>query len=98
MDQLARPNRYKNIEDSLRLLPPDLFATYARIIANIDANNSVTAARALMWLAYTADPIKVVELAEAIGIEESSSSVGNVQTFDDPEDRSTMCESMIRYF
>jgi hypothetical protein len=43
--------------------------TYARILCNIDEEYSQDAFKILQWLAYSARPLRIKEVAEVIAVE-----------------------------
>ena len=51
---------------ALLSLPPTLDETYKRILLGIPTSRRVLAARLLMWVAFTPEPLRVEGLAEAI--------------------------------
>ena len=84
------------LRKALASLPKTLYDTYARILCNIDADQHQYAFKILQWLAYSARPLKLAEVAEviAIGVEERPRFDPGVR-FPEPRDILTLCSSLI---
>ena len=69
IEELAGLRTDRDIRRALNHLPRSLEDTYERIISRIRETDSVVAKRALTWLAFSARPLKLVELAEAVVVD-----------------------------
>ncbi|TVY25789.1 Ankyrin repeat and KH domain-containing protein mask [Lachnellula hyalina] len=69
-DGIKRDVLLKTLDD----LPETLDDTYARILSQIDKNDKMEARRALLWLAFSARPLRIEELAEAAVVDPESDS------------------------
>lgn len=86
MDQLSLLHTTGGVHDALNSLPRGLHGTYHRILDGILPEHEVLATRALRWLAYAVVPLSLVELVEAIAIDENNSSLDGLQKLFVPED------------
>lgn len=96
MDQLSRLGTTASVYAALGSLPKGLPETYRRILDGITPENATFASRALRWLAHAAAPLSLVELVEAIAVDETSSSLDDLQKLTVPEDLFQICGSLIR--
>lgn len=96
MDQLSLLNTTGGVHDALNSLPRGLYGTYHRILNAILPEHEVLATRALRWLAYAVVPLSLVELVEAIAVDENSSSLDGLQKLIVPEDVFHICGSLVR--
>ncbi|KAK5409380.1 hypothetical protein LTR06_006953 [Exophiala xenobiotica] len=79
--QSMKDRRAKRIQESLEMLPADIFKTYSRIIGSFEHSSEKSlAARILMFVCYSARPVTVAEVAEFAILEDGMKSV-------DPQDR-----------
>jgi hypothetical protein len=84
------------LRKALASLPKTLDDTYARILCNIDDENSENALKILQWLAYSARPLQIKEVAEVITV-----NIGHSPRFDserrfpEPRDILTICSSLV---
>jgi hypothetical protein len=84
------------LRKALASLPKTLDDTYARILCNIDGENSENALKILQWLAYSARPLQIKEVAEVITV-----NIGHSPRFDserrfpEPRDILTICSSLV---
>ncbi|KAI9817415.1 MAG: hypothetical protein M1827_001024 [Pycnora praestabilis] len=81
LETLQKHHQSSKITKALATLPKDLDKTYDRILQNIDDDLQDQAFTALQWLCFSARPLRLGELAEAVVIKSS-----NDPPFD-PEDR-----------
>lgn len=77
------------MRETLKSLPPTLDATYDRILASIPDEISDIAYAALMLLTYSARPITLQEVAEAMVVDRKRGD------FDADEDRLTSCREVL---
>ena len=96
MDQLSLLKTTGGVHDALNSLPRELYGTYHRILDGILPEYEVLATRALRWLAYAEVPVSLVELVEAIAIDENNSSLDGLQKLFVPEDIFHICGSLVR--
>lgn len=96
MDQLSLLNTTAGVHDALTSLPRGLYGTYNRILDGILPENEVLATRALRWLAHAMVPLSLVELVEAIAVDENSLSLDGLQKLFLPEDIFHICGSLVR--
>ena len=96
MDQLSLINTTTGVHNALTSLPRGLSETYNRILDGILPENEVLATRALRWLAYAMVPLSLVELVEAIAVDEDSTSLDGLQKLFVPEDIFHICGSLVR--
>ena len=84
------------LRKALASLPKTLDGTYARILSNIDDEHCENAFRILQWLAYSARPLQIEELAEVITIDvEDSPRFDSERRFPEPRDILTICSSLV---
>ena len=96
MDQLSRLNTTAGVHNALTSLPRGLYGTYNRILDGILPENIVLATRALRWLAHAMVPLSLVELVEAIAVDENSPSLDGLQKLFVPGDIFHICGSLVR--
>ena len=72
MDQLSLINTTAGVNRALTSLPRGLSGTYNQILDRILPENEFLATRALRWLAHAMVPLGLVELVEAIAVDEST--------------------------
>jgi ankyrin repeat protein len=77
------------VRETLKSLPKTLDATYDRILASIPDETADIALSALMLLAYSARPMTLQEIAEAMVVDHQS------RTFNPDEDRLTNCREVL---
>ena len=96
MDQLSLINTTAGVHHALTSLPRGLSATYNQILDRILPENQILATRALCWLAHAMVPLGLIELVEAIAVDESTSSLDGLQKLFVPEDIFHICGSLVR--
>ncbi|KAJ7675935.1 ankyrin repeat-containing domain protein [Mycena polygramma] len=69
LQELARKRIDTNIDKILAKLPNDLFGIYTRFLQSIDEDDFVHVATLLRWLAFSAEPVTLRELDEALAIQ-----------------------------
>ena len=81
----------------MRSLPKDLDDTYARILQTIeDDGNGDRVAKLMQWLAYSARPMSITEIAEVLTVDAEEDSLVDVERrFEDPYDLLTICSSLV---
>ena len=96
LDELRKCLKLKSLQKTLRSLPKSLHDTYARILLNIEEENCQDAFKLLQWLAYSARPLRIEELAEVVAIElDESSHFDPDMRLREPRDVLTICSSLI---
>jgi hypothetical protein len=86
------------VEEQLKCLPKDLDETYDRLLSKINVEYHGDAHRFLQWLAFSARPLTLHELAEVVSVDFSE---GDEPRFDldccylDPHDVVTVCSALI---
>ncbi|KAJ7637941.1 ankyrin repeat-containing domain protein [Mycena polygramma] len=68
LQELARKRIDTNIDKILTKLPNDLFGIYTRFFQPIDEDDFVYVAALLRWLAFSAEPVTLCQLDEALAI------------------------------
>ncbi|MCJ1439804.1 MAG: hypothetical protein MMC23_000285 [Stictis urceolatum] len=96
LDQLSRARTSHDIQATLNFLPHSLYQTFSQILYQIPEESEVYAVKALRWLSYTAAPLSLSELTEAIAIDKDSSSLRHLAKLFDPEDIFQICGSLLR--
>ena len=70
--------------------------TYARILCNIDEEHSKDAFKILQWLAYSARPLRIEEVAEVVAVDiEGDSRFDPENRLREPRDVLTICSSLV---
>jgi len=84
------------LRTALATLPKDLDSTYSEILCNIDVDRTRYVSKILKWLAYSARPLQLKEVAEVIAVDvEESPCVNMKRRFQEPEDILTICSTLI---
>lgn len=84
------------LRKTLATLPKTLNQTYERILLNIDEEHAAYAKRFMNWLAYSARPLRLKELAEIVTVEVlEEPRVDPLRRLPDPEDVLTICSSLV---
>jgi len=96
LDTLGSCFNLPMLRKALASLPKTLDDTYARILCNIDDENSENALKILQWLAYSARPLQIKEVAEVITVNiEHSPRFDSERRFPEPRDILTICSSLV---
>ena len=96
MDQLSLINTTAGVRHALTTLPRGLSGTYNQILDSILPENEILATRALRWLAHAIVPLSLIEIVEAIAIDEDSQSLDGLQKLFVPKDIFHICGSLVR--
>src|SRR5215469_3693465 len=72
LDALGRCRTRRQLQQALQELPADLDEMYDRILTAIKEDDREYAIRILGWLAFSARPLTLGELAEVVAIDASS--------------------------
>ena len=96
LDALARCRNKAMLQKYLKSLPPDLFATYDRILLSISEEDATYAKRILQWLAFSSRPLLLSEVAEVAAIDMENGSILNVdEVLEDPAEALDICSSLV---
>ena len=96
MDELRKCLKLNALRKTLKSLPKTLDDTYARILCNIDEEHSKDAFKILQWLAYSARPLRIKEVAEVVAVDiEGDSRFDPENRLREPRDVLTICSSLV---
>ena len=86
-----------DLRNGLRALPKDLDDTYSRILQDIDSKGyGDQVVKILQWLAYSARPMFIKEIAEVLTVDmESEPLVDFEKRLEDPQDLFEICSSLV---
>ncbi len=86
------------MRETLRSLPKTLDETYDRILVGIGEHDRSYAFRALQWLAFSARPVSIEEVAEAMVVDMDCDlpHVDYERALRDPRDLLDICTSLVR--
>jgi Ankyrin repeats (3 copies)/Ankyrin repeats (many copies) len=79
----------------LKRLPKTLYETYDRILANIPREHYKEVYATLQWLAFSARPMSLQEVAEAVVIEPGVFTLGPDDRLYQPEEILRICSSLV---
>lgn len=97
LDALAKCSNLHKLRRALRTLPRTLEETYDRILLTVDEELRDDALKLLQWLAFSARPLALAEMAEVFAIDRSKP----IPQFDpdqrprDPRDLLDLCSSLV---
>ena len=86
VDHIKALRTAKDIKKALLELPPDLDSTYDDILLRVNQNDKLYLKRALQFVAFSARPMTLGEVAEAIIIENDISDVDEDSRLQQPQD------------
>lgn len=96
LDALRKCLKLDALRKALRSLPKTLDDTYAQILCNIDEEYSQDAFKILQWLAYSARPLRIEEVAEVIAVEINGNPRFDPENrLPEPRDILTICSSLV---
>ncbi|MCJ1380068.1 hypothetical protein MMC17_003171 [Xylographa soralifera] len=96
LDELRKCLKPATLRKTLMLLPKTLDDTYARILCNIDEQYSEDAFKILQWLAYSARPLSIEEVAEVLAVNiEGHPRIDPNNRLRESRDVLTICSSLI---
>ncbi|CUS10704.1 unnamed protein product, partial [Tuber aestivum] len=88
----------KAVKAALKELPKDLDSVYLRILDSIHETQREYIQRAMHWLAFSAEPLTLGQLAEAVVIEYDVNKYGeDPETLFDPNSLMSICPSLISF-
>src|ERR1700691_4083541 len=84
------------IKKAMTSLPKSLDETYERILLNIDELYREDAHRVLQWLAFSARPVTMAEVAEVLAINcDEGTLLSPDQRLSNPHDILVICSSLV---
>ena len=96
LDTLGKCRNRLTLRKALTSLPSTLDETYDRILCAISKEDSEYAVRILRWLAFSARPLLVEEIAEVIAIDvERNPAFNREEVLEDPLDVLSICSSLV---
>jgi Ankyrin repeats (3 copies) len=96
LDALGKCLNLPRLRKSLESLPDTLDGTYDRILCAIDKENSQDALKILQWLVYSARPLRIDEVVDAIAVYSDNDPRFDLESrLPDPQDLLTICSSLI---
>jgi ankyrin repeat protein len=93
MYELMQKRTWTEVFGALKTLPSGLPAIYSRMLHQIPAERQKTSSRILQWVAMALYPLKLLEIATAIGLESTSSSISLEHAM---MDEITLCSSFLK--
>lgn len=69
LDALRKYLKVDLLRKALKSLPKTLDDTYARIVLSIDEEYTQDALKVLQWLAFSARPVRIEEVAEVVAVD-----------------------------
>lgn len=96
MDALRKCLKVDAVRKALKALPKDLDAIYARILNSIEEDYRAEAFSVLQWLAFSARPMRLDEIAEATSMAGADHPVFKPENqLSEPIDVLTICTSLV---
>lgn len=96
LDALAKCRNQLQLRKALVTLPSTLDDTYERILLRINSEDSEYAIRILNWLAFSALPLRLDELAEVVAIDVNADPAFNSEeVLVDPWEVLAICSSVV---
>ena len=95
LDVLRNWTTIRDLKKTLETLPPTLDETYERILVCIDKDDREKARIALQWLAFSARPLRLQEVAEAVVVEPGCDSFSSEDRMFEPYDIINICRSLV---
>lgn len=96
LDTLGKCRNRAMLRKALAALPPTLDTTYDRILCSIAEDDVNYAIRILMWLAFSARPLAVDEIAEVIAIDVARDpAFDQEEVLEDPMEALEICSSLV---
>jgi hypothetical protein len=86
----------EDLRKTLNALPKSLDITYQQILLDIDELHRDDAYKILQWLAFSARPVTLTEVAEALTVDlDNDCLLGPNQQLGDPYDILTICSTLV---
>ncbi|KAI9687702.1 MAG: hypothetical protein M1822_001781 [Bathelium mastoideum] len=96
LDTLGKCVNRARLRRAIKELPSTLDKTYERILCAIDEEHSTYALRILQWLAFSARPLLLEEIAEVVAIDPRCHPVlDRDEILEDPLDALRICSSLV---
>src|SRR5438105_321000 len=96
LDALGKCLNLPRLRKALKGLPDTLDGTYDRILCAIDKENSQDALKILQWLVYSARPLQIGEVVDAIAVYGDGNLRFDIESrLPDPQDILTICSSLV---
>jgi len=92
---LKKCRKLSTLRGSLNRLPKDLDETYSRFLQGIQEEDAAEVRRALQWLAFSARPLSLDELAEAVTVDPETRSINNRDRLRNPAEVLDLCSSLV---
>ena len=84
-----------SLRKTLQDLPDGLYETYDRILLNVPEVHRVHVQRALIWLAFSGEPMTLGQVAEAVLVDREQQSMDPGDQFRDVHDLLDLCSSFV---
>jgi hypothetical protein len=96
LDVLRKCMTVDALRKTLKALPKSLDETYDRILLNIDEQHCDQAYKVLQWLAFSARPVTLAEVAEGLVVDLDQGCMLEADAkLQDPYDILTICSSLV---
>ena len=96
LDALGKCLNLPRLRKALEVLPDTLDDTYDRILCAIDKENSQDALKVLQWLVYSARPLRIDEVVDALAVYSDDDPRFDPESrLPDPQDILTICSSLV---
>jgi len=96
LDVLQKCLKLSSLRKALNSLPKTLHETYHRILLNIEEEYRDDAFKVLQWLAFSARPVTLAEVAEVLAINlDDRPHFDPDQRLPDPRDILTICSGLV---
>jgi hypothetical protein len=96
LDALRKCRKLDKLREALKSLPKTLDDTYAQILRNIDEEDCQDAVKILQWLACSARPLQIEEVAEVVAVDiECDPRFDPGRRLREPQDILAICSSLI---
>ncbi|KAI9876330.1 MAG: hypothetical protein M1830_006749 [Pleopsidium flavum] len=95
LDSLGKCVSPAAVKRALKTLPKTLDATYARILTSIEDDYRESAHTALQWLAFSARPLRLEEVAEAVAVKPGCGLDFVDDRLFDPYEILAICSSLV---
>ncbi|KAH7327932.1 ankyrin repeat protein [Stachybotrys elegans] len=95
MDQLSTLRTGRDVRDALGGMPQTLNDTYVGLLERIPAYDRPIAREALLWLSFALRPLTLDELAEAVVLRESDTSIDDDSRLHNPLIILDVCQGLI---
>ncbi|KAI0112386.1 hypothetical protein GGR51DRAFT_546978 [Nemania sp. FL0031] len=96
LDALKKCLSRRELQNALASLPKTLDETYDKILCSIEEERCEIVLRILQWLAYSARPLQIEEVADVIAVDTKSKPRFDPESrFPEPRDILTICSSLV---